>query len=126
MARAECIQTVSVTAGAAVRLYRFLQLQSDGKFDEVGSAQARADGVAAEATVDGDGDQIAMALMQGIMKVELGATVAAGALAASDDEGRCIASVDSGGNYALGVVLVGGDIGEIGEVLLHSPFERDA
>jgi len=63
MARAECIQTVSVTAGAAVSLYRFLQIQSDGKFDQVGSAQARADGVSAEATVDGDGDQIAMALM---------------------------------------------------------------
>jgi len=44
MARAEAIKTVSVTAGAAVRLYRFVQAQSDGKFDEVGSAQARADG----------------------------------------------------------------------------------
>jgi len=124
MARAEAIRTVSVTAGAAVSLYRFLQLQTDGKFDHVGVAQARADGVAAEATVDGDGDQIAMALMQGIMKVEAGAAVSVGDVIASDASGRGITAVASAGNFKLGVALTAASAaGEIIEVLLHSPSE---
>jgi hypothetical protein len=125
MATAECIKTISGTAGAAVPIYRFVAIQSDGKWDPVGSAQAIAHGVSAEEAA-ADGDVFAVALLGGKMKVELGATLAPGALVASDDTGKAIASVDSGGNYALGVVIAGGDSGEIGEVLLFTPFERDA
>jgi hypothetical protein len=124
MARAENVQTLSVTAGAAVAIYRFLQLQTDGKFDQVGVAQARADGVSAEATIDGDGDTIAMAQMQGIMKVEAGDAVTVGSVVASDDEGRAIVAVATAGNFKLGVALTAsGAAGEIIEVLLHSPSE---
>lgn len=122
MAVAELIQPLTMTAGAVVRLYRFVQVQSDGKLDEVGVAQARADGVAAEAAA-ADGDTFLMAQMTGRMKVELGATVAAGAEVASDDEGRAITKVAAAGNFRLGVCLVGGDVGEIGEILLQSPSE---
>ena len=124
MATAEGIQTISVTAGAAVRLYRFVQLQSDGKYDEVGSAQGRADGVAAEATVDGDGDRIAMALMHGRMKLEAGAAVSVGDVVASDDQGRAIAAVASAGNFTLGVAeSAASAAGEIIEVLLKPASE---
>jgi hypothetical protein len=64
-----------------------------------------------------------MALMHGRMKVTLGATVTPGTIAASDDAGRCIAAVASAGNWKLGVILVGGDADEVGEVLLFSPSE---
>jgi hypothetical protein len=40
MAIAERFDTISVTAGAAVPIYRFVQCQSDGKFDPVGAARA--------------------------------------------------------------------------------------
>lgn len=127
MARAENIETFSATAGAVVRIYRFVQLQSDGKFDEVGAAQGRADGVSAEAAA-ADGDIFAVCGLKpgSIMKVTLGATVTPGTVVASDNQGRAIASVDSGGNYAHGVVLVGGDAGEVGEILLGGTWERDA
>ena len=126
MANYSNIETLTVTAGAAVRLYRFVQLQADGKFDEVGSAQARADGVCAEAAA-ADEDVFAMAELRGKMKLEAGAAVTRGALVASDDEGRAIDSVDAGGNYAMGVALEAATgAGEIIEVLLHSPIERDA
>ena len=123
MAQAEIIETITAQAGAAVRLYRFVQLQSDGKFDEVGAAQARADGVAAEAAA-ADEDYFAMAVMKpSVMKVEAGATVAVGAVVASDDQGRAITAVASAGNFKLGVALSGGDAGEIIRVLLMSPSE---
>lgn len=123
MATAQDVRTVSVTAGAAIRLYRFVQLQTSGKFIEVGVAQARADGVCAQAAA-GDLSNFAMALPSGIMKVELGATVTAGQLVASDNQGRAIVSVDADGNFLLGVCHVGGASGEIGEVLLWGPAER--
>jgi hypothetical protein len=126
MARAECVKTVSVVAGAAVDIYRFVQLQADGKFDKVGTAQARMDGVAAQ-EADADGDVIAMALPQGIMKVEAGAAVSVGDVIASDNAGRAITSVDAGGNFACGVALTAATAaGEIIEVLMTGVYERDA
>lgn len=127
MSTALNVETFSGQGGAVVRIYRFVQLQSDGKFDEVGVAQARADGVAAEACA-ADGDTFAIASLKpgSVMKVTLGATVAAGTVVASDDQGRAIASVDGAGNYAHGVVLVGGDAGGIGEILIQGTWERDA
>jgi len=121
---AEIIETISVQAGAAVRLYRFVQLQSDGKFDEVGAAQARADGVAAEAAA-ADGDTFAMAVMKpSRMKVEAGDAVTVGAVVAADNQGRAIAAVAAVGNFKLGVALEAASAaGEVIEVLLMSPSE---
>lgn len=126
MARAENVQTLSAQAGAAVSIYRFVQLQADGKFDMVGSAQGRMDGVSAEAAA-ADLDIFAMAQLSGIMKVEAGAAVAVGAVIASDASGRAITSVDDGGNFACGVALTAASAaGEIIEVLLTGLYERDA
>lgn len=120
MARAENVQTLSATAGAVVRIYRFVQLQADGKFDEVGTAEARADGVSAEA-VAADGDTFAMAQLQGIMLVEAGEAIAVGDLIASDDEGRAKTAAAAGaGNHSQGVALTAASAaGEIVEVLMQ-------
>lgn len=123
MAVAEGLKSISMTAGSAVRLYRFVAVASDGKLDEVGVAQARADGVAIQAAA-ADLDTMAMALMQGRAKVTLGATVTPGQLIASDNQGRAIVSVDADGNFLLGVCLIGGASGEVGEILLFGPAER--
>lgn len=124
MATAELVETVTAQAGAAVSIYRFVQLQSDGKFDQVGTAQARADGVSAEAAA-ADEDHFAMAVMKPcIMKVEAGAAVSVGDVVASDTSGRAITAVASAGNYKLGVALEEASAaGEVIRILLMSPAE---
>lgn len=105
MATYQGVKTLTATAGAVVRIYRFVQLQADGKYDEVGTAQARADGVAAQAAA-ADGDAFAMAKPTGaFVKVEAGAAVARGAQIASDNQGRAITHVSGAGNYILGEAL---------------------
>lgn len=122
MATAEKVETVSSTAGAAVSIYRFVQLQSDSKYDQCG-ANARADGVSAEAAA-ADGDLFAMALMQGRMKVEAGAAVSVGDEISSDASGRAVTKTASAGNFLLGVAEeAAAGAGEIIQVLLHSPSE---
>jgi hypothetical protein len=126
MATANSLKTISATAGAAVEIYRFVQLQSDGKFDKVGTAQARMDGVSCEAAA-ADGDLFAMALMQGVVKVTAGAAVAVGAEIASDNAGRAITSVPGGGEYACGVALTAATAaGQIIEVLITGVTEVSA
>ena len=127
MATFQAAKTITVTAGAAVRIYRFVQLQSDGKYDEVGTAQARADGVAAQAAA-ADGDAFAMAVPDGgIVKIEAGAAVTQGAQAASDDQGRVIDHVTTAGNYIQGVALdAAAAAGEIIRVQLTAPHQDGA
>jgi hypothetical protein len=114
MATYQSCKTVSVLAGSAVTIYRFVALAADGKYDHVGSAQGRADGVAAEGVAAED-DVFPMAVPDGaIVKVEAGAAVTRGAQVASDDVGRVIAHVTTAGNYILGTALdAAGAAGEV-------------
>jgi hypothetical protein len=110
-------QTITVIAGDAVPIYRFVQLQTDGKFDPVGVAQARADGLSAGAAA-ADTDDFPMVIPNGArVKVEAGASVTVGAQVASDNAGKAIAHVDTAGNYILGVALTAGGAGDIIEIL---------
>lgn len=98
----ENCKAVTVKAGTAVLIHRFVALASDGMVDHVASAQGDADGVAGEsqATV---GNPLAMVLLDGgLAKLEAGAAVAVGALIASDASGRAITWVDAVGNKCLG------------------------
>lgn len=115
MATFQRLNPLSVIAGAAVRLYRFVQLQSDGKYDEVSVAQSRADGVAQQAAA-ADGDVFSMEPCNGggVTKLEAGAAIAAGALVASDNQGRVITHVTTAGNHILGTAReAAGAAGEI-------------
>lgn len=124
MATYQQVKTLSVIAGSAVSLYRFVLLAADGKYDHVGSAQGRASGVAAQAAA-ADGDVFAMAMPNGaIVKVEAGAAVSQGAQVASDTSGRAIAHVSAAGNYILGEALdAAGAAGEIIRVQLNAPHQ---
>lgn len=108
-------KTITVIAGEAVPIYRFVALQTDGKFD-LPSAQGRADGVSAEGAADTE--EFPMVIPNGArVKVEAGAAVTVGAQVASDANGKCIAHVDTAGNYILGVALTAGGDGDIIEIL---------
>lgn len=120
MATFQRLNPINAIAGAVVRLYRFVQLQSDGKYDEVGVAQARADGLACQAAL-ADGDVFAMEPLpsSGVAKCEAGAAITRGAQIASDNQGRAIAHVTTAGNYILGVALdAAANAGEIIRVQL--------
>lgn len=105
MASHQSTAPLSVTAGAVVRIYRFVTLQADGKYDESGSAQGRADGVAAQAAA-ADGDIFAMKKLDGsILKLEAGAAVTRGDQIGTDNQGRAITHVSGAGNYILGEAL---------------------
>lgn len=122
MATAELVQTLSATAGSVVSLYRFVALAADGKYDHAG-ADARADGVAAEAAA-ADADTFAMALMSGRMKLEAGAAVSVGDEISADSVGRAVTKTASAGNFLLGVAEEAASAaGEVIQVLLHSPSE---
>jgi len=119
MATFQRLGTLSVRAGSAISLGRFVVLASDGKYDHVAGAQARADGVSAQAAA-ADEDCFAMQPLDGsIMKIEAGAAITRGAQIASDNVGRVIAHVSTAGNYILGEALdAAGAAGEFIRVLV--------
>lgn len=105
MATHQGLNPLSVIAGSAITLYRFVALAADGQYDHVAGAQGRADGVACQAQATA-GKAFAMQPLDGrVMKVEAGAAVTRGAQVASDASGRAIAHVTGAGNYILGVAM---------------------
>lgn len=118
MATYSGVESVSVVAGSAVTIYRFLTLASDGKVDHAGSAQGRVDGISAE-TVSADGKVLPMILPTGaIAKVEVGSGgVSAGAIVATDNAGKAIARGASNGDLGWGVAIDAGDAGDIIRIL---------
>lgn len=127
MSTTQGVKTVSVRAGSAVSIYRWVALDpADGQYDHVGTAQARMDGVSmmAQPTVDG---AFPMAVDNGaIVKVECGGTVAAGADVGSDNVGRAITAVSGVGNYVGGRALEAGVLGQIIEVRINIDLDQVA
>jgi hypothetical protein len=104
MALSQLIQTLSVEAGSAVDVYRFVVQAADGQYDYP-SAQGLINGIAAE-TIATVGDALAMVIPNGaIAKIEAGAAVAINAKVASDATGRAITAVSGAGNYRGGIAL---------------------
>jgi hypothetical protein len=120
MATAEGIKTLTAQAGGAVPIYRFVQLQSDGKYDVTGSADIRADGVSAEAAA-ADLDIFAMAELQGKMKVEASAAISVGDLVAATTAGKAKTAASAGAaTFVCGVARTAAAAdGDIIEVQLH-------
>ena len=114
MAHYESARTITVEAGTAIEPYRFLVLASDGQVDHAGTAQVAVDGVSAEEQ-DTVGRDLPMAVPDGgVVKVEAGAAVTAGAMVATDNQGRAIAWVDAAGNVAVGKAMsAAGQAGDI-------------
>lgn len=106
MATYQAVTTVSRVAGSAISIYRFVAFASgDSKYDHVGTAQARMDGISAEG-VAADGDVFPMVVPNGsIVKVEAGAAVSVGATIGSDSSGRAITAVSTANNWTAGIAL---------------------
>jgi len=118
MARAfyECIQAISVVAGAnfsTTGQYRLAIVGSDEKL-ELAGVNARAVGVILD---NPEEDRVARLGIAGVVPVELGATVAAGALLKASTNGVAITRDST--NPIIGTALEGGDAGEVIAVLLH-------
>jgi hypothetical protein len=124
MASAENVQTLSATAGEAIAIYRFISLQSDGKYDVgVGTDDFLADGVSAEAAA-ADGDLFAMAPcgQPAIMKLEAAEAIAVGALVGAEGStGKALtANAVGASKYSHGRALDEAvNDGDIIRVLLH-------
>lgn len=120
MATFQRLNPITVVAGSAITLYRFVAMASDGEYDHVAAAQGRADGVSCQAAI-AQGDAVSIQPLDGcIMKVEAGAATTRGAQVASDNQGRAIDHVSTAGNHILGVFLdAAGAAGEIVRVQLY-------
>ena len=108
----QAAKTISGVAGTAVTVYRFVQRATDdGQYDHAG-AQGRVDGVSFETVAAGD--ELPLAIPNGaIVEIELGATLARNAKVASAADGRAIAAVSGAGNFSAGLLLEGGDAGDV-------------
>lgn len=121
MATSQATKSVSVIAGAVLRIYRYVSLQADGKFDESG-ANALIDGICAEAAA-ADGDVFPMVVPDGaIVKVECGAAVTRGARLMSDAQGRAIDFVSGVGVGRGGIAL---DAGSAAGSIIRALFITD-
>jgi hypothetical protein len=124
MATAENLQTLSATAGEAIAIYRFVSLQSDGKYDVgVGTDDFLAEGVSAEAAA-ADGDLFAMAPcgQPAIMKIEAAEAISVGDLVgAQGSTGKAlVANTVGASKYSHGRALEAAAAdGDIISILLH-------
>ena len=99
-------------AGAALTIFRFVTLQTDGKYDPSGAGDVM-DGICGE-TVTGDGKDFPMVLPNhSEAQVEAGGTIALGDYVESDATGKAVTVVSGVGKGRAGKALeaaVSGDI----------------
>lgn len=113
MAYTESSRSITAIVGSAITKNRFVSIAADGQIDHAGTAQGNVDGVSGmtEATV---GETVPMNLPDGgVVKIELGATLAVGALVATSTTGTAIAAGSVAGNIAWGKLLEAGVSGDV-------------
>lgn len=114
MTVADNVQTITLLASGALPLYRFVSLSSGQA--ALSGAGANMVGVTAQEALVAD-EPIAVAELQGVMKVEAGAAVSQDDDVASDASGRAVTAVAT--NTVGGSALdAAGAAGEIIRVLL--------
>lgn len=97
-------------------LFTFVTIHADGLVYQANAGEACA-GVLVEGDTAGN---FVTFQYSDVVKVTLGATLAAGSRVMSDSSGAAVAAVDSPiGNYEAGMLLSGGDSGEIATLLLN-------
>lgn len=118
MASQEALRSVSLPAYATLvaSQFRFVSIDSDGLVNRTGGAGLAALGVLQNKPAAAQ--RPAEVAYAGRVKVVAGATVAMGAKVQSDATGRAITA--AGSDVVLGKCLIGGDVGELIEVLLVS------
>ena len=117
MSQSNQLNAVTLIAGSAVSIYRYLAVAADGKVDHAGAAGV-VHGMSGD-SADADRDALTVVLPMGIMKMEAGAAVTRGAQQASDSTGRTVDHSNGAGNYITGVALdAAAGAGEIIRVLM--------
>ncbi len=110
--------TIEANADLSAVQYRFMTLTS-GRVTTQTSAGGQAVGILQnKPTAQYAPAEIAPCNSGGVSKITLGGTVAAGINVQSDTTGRATEAASS--DHVLGILLVGGDANEIGEILLSS------
>lgn len=120
---------ISRVAGSAVTIYRIVTQAADGQVDHVADATERPLGVAAESQSTVGGSVPVATQQGGVVKVEAGAAITAGASieAAGDGTGRAITHTSGVGDYIVGQALTAaGAAGDIIEVLLQIDLDQVA
>lgn len=120
MAREEAVRSVTVVAGSAVTLYRFVSVAADGEVDHVATAGLMPDGVALEAA-SAQGKTLPIALPDGaIVKVECGGNISRGDLIESNASGQAITFPATVGHVSCGKALEAGASGRVISVLFKT------
>jgi uncharacterized protein DUF2190 len=124
MAVSQTSTPLSVEAGSAVTIARYLMMATDKQVDHSGNA-GRIDGIASEtqATVGG---AVGMIVPDGrIAVVEAGAAFSAGATLQSDASGRAITAVSGAGNWTGGIAIdAAGAAGELVRILFSVDLDQ--
>ena len=118
------LKNISLPAAAdlSAKQYYIVDVNSSSQAALVATKGAKMVGVLQDKPAAAN--RIGAVAVEGISKVELGDTVAAGAEVISDANGAAIAT-DAADQYILGTCIKGGAVGEIGEVLIK-PYMRSA
>jgi hypothetical protein len=106
----------SKIAGEAITKARFVDITSDETVDMCDAAADIVLGASAETVVVGD---VCPITTIGEAQIELGATLAVGAMCSSGTNGVAVAASVVGGEIIVGPILKGGDSGEIGVVQMN-------
>lgn len=125
MATNESLRAITMIANVdlSANQYRFVNMNTSGRTIAATAAGERMVGV----QQDKAGQQTGAALeaseigIDGVTLIVLGATVTAGVEVKSDDEGRAVsAATPSAGHYVGGILLTGGDVGEVVSMLIRN------
>lgn len=114
---AEATRNISRVAGEAMSIFRFVVPTSDQTWDMGDAATALIGGISAEGVASGV--EFSIAIFNGaIGKIELGATIAAGVMVSCGTNGVAAAASTTTNQIVVGPLLVGGDSGEIVDILM--------
>lgn len=113
--KVECITLIAGADLSSGKQYKFMDLASDGQIDPVGTAGAKAVGVLQNKPAAAG--RAATVAVGGVTKIELAATLNAGAEVMSNTAGEAIAVTATSRSH--GTILEGGVDGDIVPMLLH-------
>jgi len=116
MARYENCSAISLGAGEAISIARFVDVSAANTVTMGDAATDNIIGVSAEAVASGD--TVAVAVGSGVVLIELGGTLAAGAIVECGTNGVAVASAGAG-DIIGGVLLEGGDAGDLVPMVLN-------
>jgi hypothetical protein len=115
MAFEEASQNISLIAGEAMTISRFVDVQTDGTVDMADAPANIAMGISAETVATGIVVPVAIS---GVGMLELGATIAAGVMCSAGANGVGAAASTTTNEVVCGPLLEGGDSGDIVAILI--------